>query len=91
MLVLQRNEVNASRIDTVIVCVLTSNLSLARAPGNVLLPKRRTGLRHDSVVNASQIATINKADLERFVGTLPASWMEKVDSGLRWFLNLENH
>ena len=89
MLVLQRNEVNASRINTVVVGVLTSNLSLARAPGNVLLPKRRTGLRHDSVVNASQIATVNKSDLESLVGTLPRALLEAVDEGLRWFLDLD--
>jgi mRNA interferase MazF len=57
-LVLQRDEVNRSRIDTVVVCVLTSNPALARAPGNTLLPRRRTGLRRDSVANASQIATV---------------------------------
>ena len=59
VLVLQRGEVNDS-INTVVVWVLTSNTALARAPGNTLLPKRRTGLPHDSVANASQVATVNK-------------------------------
>jgi len=71
-----------------VVCVLTSNAALARAPGNTLLPRRRTGLRRDSVANASQIATINKADLEKLVGTVPHDLMEAVAAGIRWFLDL---
>jgi mRNA interferase MazF len=88
-LVLQRDEVNASRITTVVVCVLTRNRALAGAPGNTLLAKRVTGLPRDSVANASQIATVNKADLETLVGTLPARAMERVSEGIRWFLKLE--
>ena len=88
VLVLQRDDVNASRISTVVVCVLTSNAALAKAPGNTLLPKRRTGLRHDSVANASQIATVNKSDLEEVIGALPVGLMDAVDQGLRWFLQL---
>jgi len=88
VLVLQRDEVNASRINTVVVCVLTSNTALARAPGNTLLPRRRTALRRDSVANASQIATINKAELEELVGTVPHDLMEAVAAGVRWFLDL---
>jgi len=88
VLVLQRDEVNASRINTVVVCVLTNNTALARAPGNTLLPRRRTGLRRDSVANASQIATINKAELEELVGTVPHDLMEAVAAGIRWFLDL---
>jgi mRNA interferase MazF len=87
-LVLQRDEVNASRLATVVVCVLTSNKALAKAPGNTLLPRRQTGLARDSVVNASQIATLNKEDLETLVGTLPARLLDRVDDGLRWFLDL---
>ena len=88
VLVLQRDEVNASRINTVVVCLLTSNTALARAPGNTLLPRRRTGLRHDSVANASQVATLNQVDLEELVGTVPGDLMDEVAEGLRWFLSL---
>ena len=88
VLVLQRDEVNASRINTVVVCLLTSNAALARAPGNTLLPRRRTGLRRDSVANASQIATLDRTDLEELVGTVPGDLMDKVGEGVRWFLNL---
>ena len=85
-LVLQRDEVNASRINTVVVCVLTSNRVLATAPGNTLLPKRVTGLPRDSVANASQIATVNKDDLDALVTTVPAQLMERVGEGIAWFL-----
>ena len=89
-LVLQRNEVNASRIKTIVVCVLTSNRALASAPGNTLLPKRATGLPRDSVANASQIATVNKEDLDVLAGTVPSRLLERVDNGVRWFLALES-
>lgn len=88
-LVIQRDEVNASRIATVVVCVLTSNRALAAAPGNTLLSKKVTGLSRDSVANASQIATVDKDDLIEQVGTVPARTMAEVDRGLRWFLDLE--
>lgn len=88
VLVLQRDEVNASRINTVVVCLLTSNAALARAPGNTLLPRRRTGLRRDSVANASQIATLDRTDLEELVGTVPRDLMDEVSEGVRWFLSL---
>lgn len=87
-LVLQRDEVNRSNLATVVVCVLTSNKHLARAPGNTLLPKRATGLPRDSVANASQVATINKADLTELAGMVPASLLRAVSDGLRWFLDL---
>lgn len=89
VLVLQRDDVNASRINTVVVCVLTSNTALAKAPGNVLLPRRQTSLPRDSVANASQIVTINKADLDEPIRPLPRNLMAAVDDGLRWFLDLD--
>ena len=88
VLVLQRNEVNDSRINTIVVCVLTSNTALAMAPGNTLLPRRRTGLPHDSVANASQVATVNKADLDELIATVPRALMDAVDEGVRWILDL---
>jgi mRNA interferase MazF len=87
--VLQRDEVNDSRIDTVVVCVLTSNARLARARGNTLLRKRATGLPHDSVANVSQLATVNRSDLMERIGMVSTSLMNDVDEGLRWFLRLD--
>lgn len=89
VLVLQRDEVNRSRINTVVVCLLTSNIVLSRAPGNTLLRRRRTGLPRNSVANASQVATVNKSDLEELVGSLPREVMDDVDEGIRWFLGLD--
>lgn len=88
-LVLQRDEVNASRLSTVVVCVLTSNKALAAAPGNTLLSRKHTGLPMDSIANASQIATLNKDDLETLVGTVPRRLLDRVDEGVRWFLGLD--
>jgi mRNA interferase MazF len=89
-IVIQRDEVNASRISTVVVCVLTSNTRLSRAPGNTLLPRRSTGLPRDSVANASQIATVNRSDLDALVGLLAPRLLERVDDGIRWFLRLDS-
>jgi mRNA interferase MazF len=88
-LVLQRDEINASKVATVVVCVLTSNKALAAAPGNTLLPKRITRLPRDSVANASQIATVNKADLHKLVAMIPNHLLEKISTGVRWFLSLD--
>ncbi len=87
-LILQRDEVNASRISTVVVCVLTSNKAHAKAPGNTLLERRHTGLPRDSVASASQISTVDKADLDELVGTLPPGVLRTVCDGVRWFLDL---
>lgn len=90
-LVLQRDEVNASAINTVVVCALTSNRHLARAPGNTLLSRKATRLPRTTVANASQIATLNKSDLVERVAVLHHDAMSRVEEGLRWFLELEPH
>jgi mRNA interferase MazF len=87
-LVLQRDEVNRSNLATVVVCVLTSNKALAKAPGNTLLPKRFTGLPRDSVANASQLATVNKDDLDKLAGTVPLHLLKRIGDGIGWFLEL---
>jgi mRNA interferase MazF len=88
-LVLQRDEATASRLSTVVVCVLTSNRALSTAPGNTLLPRKATGLPRDSVANASQIATVDKADLLECAGMVPPGLMREIERGIRWFLDLE--
>ena len=88
--VVQADAFNRSRIATVVVVVLTSNLGLARAPGNVLLPKAATGLAKDSVANVSQILTLDRADLDGdVVGRLSPSDLEDLADGLRLVLSLE--
>ena len=68
--VVQNNIFNWSRLNTVVVCVLTSNLKRAKAPGNVLLEKGEADLPVQSVVNVTQIFTVDKADLVERIGRL---------------------
>ncbi len=88
VLIVQDNAFNQSLIQTVIVVVITSNLDLAQAPGNVLLPRKATSLPRDSVVNVSQVVTIDKAFLSERVGSLSDDIQEAVDQGLRLVLYL---
>jgi mRNA interferase MazF len=88
VLIIQANPYNQSRIATVIVAVVTSNLSLAEAPGNVRVGKADSGLAKPSVVNVSQLFTVDRALLAERVRALPADAMQRVDDGLRLALEL---
>jgi mRNA interferase MazF len=88
VVIVQSNPFNESRIRTVIVAVITSNLRLADAPGNVLLSIGETKLPRDSVINVSQILTLDKSFLTERVCMLPAEIMERVDAGLKLALGL---
>ena len=86
VLIVQADEFNRSRIGTVVVAILTTNLALALAPGNVVVKARRTGLPKDSVVNVSQLLTVDKRLLIQKVRALDLSSMNEVDNGLRLVL-----
>ena len=88
VLIVQDDAFNRSRIQTVIAIAITTNLELAKAPGNVLLPTRVTTLPRDSVANVSQLITIDKSFLSQRVGSLPLDLQEQVDAGLRLILYL---
>ena len=88
VLVVQANPFNASRIATVIVATVTSNLALAEAPGNVRIAKSDSGLTQPSVVNVSQLITLDRSILTSKVKVLPGAVMDKVDSGLKLVLAL---
>src|SRR5579864_5397283 len=88
VLVVQADSFNRSRIQTAIVAVITSNLDLADAPGNVLLPACSSGLPRDSVVNVSQLLTLDRGFLTEHAGTLPPRLRGSVDEGLRAVLQL---
>ena len=77
-----------SRIQTAIVAAITTNLELADAPGNVLLPDRSAGLPRASVVNVSQLLTLDRSFLTEHAGTLSARLQRSVDEGLRTVLQL---
>jgi mRNA interferase MazF len=86
--VIQANSFNRSRIQTVIVAVISSNLRLAEAPGNILLRKRDSDLQLDSVINISQLITLDRTFLTEAVGKIPGGVMSQVDAGLRVALEL---
>jgi mRNA interferase MazF len=88
VLVIQSDPFNASRLNTTIAAVITSNTALAAMPGNVFLPAAISGLPKDSVVNVAALVTLNQADLEAPAGHLPESLMADVNRGLRRVLGL---
>jgi len=88
VLVIQSDPFNASRLNTTIAAVITSNTALAAMPGNVFVPAAVSGLPNDSVVNVTALVTLDKTDLEAPAGHLPTSLMNDVDRGLRRVLGL---
>ncbi len=86
VLVVQANPFNESLISTAIVLVITSNLGLADAPGNVRISKSESGLTKASVVNVSQVLTIDRSLLTDRVKALAQVAMSKVNDGLRLVL-----
>jgi len=84
--VVQNNLFNRSRINTVIVCMITSNLKLANAPGNVSLKKGEANLPKPSVVNVSQLYTADKSELVEKIGTLSPARRRKILEGIQLFL-----
>lgn len=80
--VVQNNAFNASRINTVVVCALTTNLRLAKAPGNVLLKQGEASLPKPSVVNISQPFTVDKTDLVEKIGILPDHRIRAILAGM---------
>ena len=88
VLIVQSNEFNDSRIQTVVCVVLTSNLERGQAPGNVRLSKKSSGLKKESVVNVSQLVTVDRRFLSKPVRYLPAQKMREVDDGIRLVLSI---
>src|SRR2546430_17589667 len=88
VLIVQADSFNRSRIQTAIVAAITSNVEIADAPGNVLLPARSAGLPRDSVVNVSQLLTLDRSFLAEHAGTLPPRLQRSIDKGLRTVLQL---
>jgi mRNA interferase MazF len=88
VLVVQADDYNQTSLATVIVAVMTSNLRLATMPGNAFLSAESTGLRRDSVVNVTALATVNKTDLVEYVGSIAGHLLQEVDRGLRRVLAL---
>ncbi len=88
VLIVQANSFNISAISTVLVVVITSNLGLAQAPGNIRISKSDSGLSKASVVNVSQVLTIDRQILTERVGKLPSRIMVRVNEGLEMVLGV---
>ena len=89
VLIVSAEAFNESRINTVVALAISSNLGLADAPGNVEVLSAESGLDRDSVVNASQIVTLDKAQVRERVGSAGVELMRRVDAGLRLVLQLD--
>ncbi len=90
VLVVQDDEFTKSLISTVIVALISSNMNLANARGNVAILPRQSGLSKNSVINVSQLLTIDKSLLLERLEVLPEGKMEQVDTGLRLVLSLSS-
>lgn len=88
VVIVSSNEFNLSRINTVTVVTVTSNLRLAEAPGNFKLAQKTSGLNRDSVVNVSQVITLDKTSLTAFIGKLDGRQVNLLNNGLKLALNL---
>ncbi len=88
LVIIQSNDFNNSNINTVIAAVITTNLRLAAAPGNISLPVKKSKLPKKSVINVSQLITINKSFLVERVYALSSEVMEQIDNGIRLVLKL---
>ncbi len=88
VLVVQSDDFNESRISTVVIAPITTNLGLAQARGNVFLARRASGLERPSVVNVSLLAAVDRARLTEQVSSLPAETLRDVEDGLRLLLSL---
>jgi len=82
-IVIQNNIFNSSNINTVVICSLTSNIKRAKAPGNVSLNKGEANLSKKSVVNISQIYTVNKSDLVEKIGRISERKMSEILEGIK--------
>ncbi|MBI9097516.1 MAG: type II toxin-antitoxin system PemK/MazF family toxin [Spirochaetaceae bacterium] len=88
VVIIQDDSFNKSKIQTVIVASITSNMNLVNAPGNVHLEKEESKLLKDSVINISQITTLDKQRLIENISILSPSTMNEIDYGLRIILNI---
>jgi len=85
--IVQNNLFNRSQIRTVLVCPLTTNLKRASAPGNIVLDKKESNLPKQSVVNVSQVFTVDKSQLDEFVGSLSSERITEILNGIKLVLD----
>lgn len=85
--IVQNNLFNRSNIKTVLVCPLTTNLKRANAPGNVRIDRKESNLPKESVVNVSQVFTVDKSQLDDFIGTLSPRRITEILNGIKLVLD----
>lgn len=88
VLIIQADAFNRSRLQTALVAVLTSNLRLRDAPGNVLVPRKASGLPKQSVLNVTQVLTLDRGFLVEKAGRVPPKLMAQIDAGLKLAMGL---
>ena len=88
VVIIQSETFNKTDMQSVLIAISTTNLHLATMPGNVLVERGVGGLREDSVINVTQLFTIDRTDLLDYLGRLPQNKIEKMDEGLRLVLSL---
>ena len=88
VVIISANAFNRSSIHTVLAAVITSNTRLKEAPGNVFLPGTKSGLPRDSVVDVSQLITLDKNFIGDQIGKLPQTFLTKLENGIRLVLDL---
>lgn len=88
MIIISIDSINHSGIATTLAVILTSNLKFAEVRGNTVIEAGMAGLKIDSVVNASQVITVDKSLFSEFIGQVPATLMWKIENGLRFVQGL---
>ncbi len=89
VVIVQSDYFNKSKIQTVIVAVISSNLSLAKAPGNIKLGATKTiGLNKESIINVSQVITLDKSYLIEKTGKLSTNQKQELNEGLKLVLDI---
>jgi len=89
VLIIQSDSINRSTIQTVICAVITSNILLSSIPGNILIEKNESKLEKTSVINFSQILTIDKDYLLEMVSMLPKHIINKINNSLKIIFDIE--
>lgn len=89
--VIQNDVLNRSRINTVVVCALTTNLKRAKSPGNVLLETGEANLPRQSVVVVSQVSTVDKTQLGEYIGSLTTERINQILAGMRFLQLMTEH
>lgn len=88
VLVIQSDRYNHSKINTVVIAVITKDIDLINSEGNISITKQQSKLPRDSVISVSQLFTIDESQLRDYVSSLSEKKMRQVDLGLRKVLSL---